>query len=94
MIHRITLERFGLAQVAVEVQVGQVVLEQVAKGHRKVIVSAKHEINFILLRFLIFTSPIHGRFEIKKLIKVYIQQSKFNQNLYRIISYRKRPNIL
>ncbi len=41
VIHRVTLERFGVAQVGVEVEVGQIVLEQVAKGHREIIVAEK-----------------------------------------------------
>jgi len=42
VVHGVALEGLGLAEVAVEVEEGQIVLEQVSHGHGKVIVAEKN----------------------------------------------------
>jgi hypothetical protein len=40
VIHFVTFEGFSFTEVAVKIQIGQVVLEQITGGHGKVIVTA------------------------------------------------------
>lgn len=45
VVHGVTLERGRLAQVGVELETGQVVLQQIPCGHREVVVPKKERSN-------------------------------------------------